>query len=71
MTRSAFTAVFAAVIGMALVPAGASAGHNNSVGAGLLGLGVGAIVGSALTPREVYVVPPCHLRLHRLPIMAR
>jgi hypothetical protein len=28
------------------------------VGAGLIGLGIGAIVGSALTPREVYVVPP-------------
>ena len=25
---------------------------------GLLGFGVGAIVGSALTPREVYVAPP-------------
>jgi hypothetical protein len=37
----------------------AGAGHrNNSVGAGLLGFGIGAIVGSALTPREVYVVPP-------------
>lgn len=41
--------------------------HNNyrrrdnglsAVGAGLLGFGVGAIVGSALTPREVYVAPP-------------
>lgn len=30
----------------------------NAVGAGLLGFGVGAIVGSALTPREVYVAPP-------------
>ncbi|MEZ5827456.1 MAG: BA14K family protein [Hyphomicrobiales bacterium] len=35
--------------------------HNdgwNAVGAGLLGFGVGAIVGSALTPREVVVAPP-------------
>jgi hypothetical protein len=34
--------------------------HDNgfsAVGAGLLGFGVGAIVGSALTPREVYVAP--------------
>jgi hypothetical protein len=31
----------------------AKAGHGNAVGAGLLGFGVGAIVGSALTPREV------------------
>ena len=30
----------------------------NALGAGLIGFGVGAIVGSALTPREVYVVPP-------------
>jgi hypothetical protein len=58
MTRLALTAAFAAVIGVALLPPAASAGHNNSVGAGLLGFGVGAIVGSAITPREVYVVPP-------------
>jgi hypothetical protein len=35
--------------------------HDNGIGAfgaGLLGFGVGAIVGSALTPREVYVAPP-------------
>jgi len=30
----------------------------NAVGAGLLGFGIGAVVGSALTPREVYVAPP-------------
>ena len=30
----------------------------SALGAGLLGFGVGAIVGSALTPREVYVTPP-------------
>jgi hypothetical protein len=29
----------------------------NAVGAALLGLGVGTVVGSALAPREVYVVP--------------
>jgi hypothetical protein len=57
VTRSALAA-FAAVIGMALLPTAASAGHRDSVGAGLLGFGVGAIVGSALTPKEVYVVPP-------------
>ncbi|MGB3022809.1 MAG: BA14K family protein, partial [Methyloceanibacter sp.] len=33
-------------------------GGYNALGAGLIGFGVGAIVGSALTPREVYVVPP-------------
>jgi hypothetical protein len=33
-------------------------GHGGSNwGAGLLGFGIGAIVGSALTPREVYVEP--------------
>lgn len=36
----------------------ALAGNGNTVGAGLLGFGVGAIVGSAITPREVYVAPP-------------
>ena len=36
----------------------ANAGHGNAVGAGLLGFGVGAILGSALAPREVYVASP-------------
>lgn len=58
MNRSNLTAMtIIAVIGMAIAPTTASAGNGNAVGAGLLGLGVGAIVGSALTPREVYVVP--------------
>jgi BA14K-like protein len=50
----------AALIGLGALalPAPAEAGHGNSWGAGLLGFGIGAIVGSALTPREVYVVPP-------------
>jgi hypothetical protein len=39
-------------------PAEAGRGHGSSLGAGLLGFGIGAIVGSALTPREVYVAPP-------------
>jgi hypothetical protein len=38
------------------LPAPALAG--NGVGAGLIGFGIGAVVGSALAPREVYVVPP-------------
>ena len=45
----------ACVFGLA-APAGA--GHGDAWGAGLLGFGVGAVVGSALGPREVYVVPP-------------
>jgi hypothetical protein len=49
-----------AVFGMAALSLGASAnaGDGKAVGAGLLGFGVGAIVGSAITPREVYVAPP-------------
>jgi len=46
------------VMNTAMLTTEAKAGHGNAVGAGLLGFGVGAIVGSALTPREVYVVPP-------------
>lgn len=36
----------------------AHAGNGSAVGAGLLGLGIGAILGSALTPQAVYVGPP-------------
>ena len=35
----------------------AYAGHGDALGAGLLGLGIGAVVGSALTPQTVYVAP--------------
>ena len=38
--------------------ASAHAGNGSAVGAGLLGFGVGAIVGSALAPQTVYVAPP-------------
>ena len=59
MINSAFrtfaTVCFVATI--SLSPA-ASAGHGNSLGAGLLGFGIGAVVGSALTPQTVYVAPP-------------
>ncbi len=50
----------AALIGAAALGAmsPAEAGHRDTWGAGLLGFGVGAVVGSALSPREVYVVPP-------------
>jgi len=49
----------AAVIGLGTLalPAPAEAGRGSNWGAGLLGFGIGAIVGSALTPREVYVEP--------------
>ena len=33
-------------------------GGGNAVAAGIIGLGVGALIGSALTPRTVYVAPP-------------
>jgi hypothetical protein len=36
----------------------AHAGNGSAVGAGLVGFGVGAIVGSALAPQTVYVAPP-------------
>jgi hypothetical protein len=48
-----------AAVGLAALSAApAEAGHGSAVGAGLAGFGIGAILGSALTPREVYVVPP-------------
>jgi hypothetical protein len=61
MTNGTLKAIAAAaLIGMAALtlPSPAEAGRGSAWGAGLLGFGVGAIVGSALTPREVYVVPP-------------
>ena len=39
----------------------AQAGNGSAVGAGLLGFGVGAVVGSALAPQTVYVAPPAGL----------
>ena len=52
--------VAAAAIGIAaLLPTGsAHAGNGSAVGAGLVGFGLGAIVGSALAPQTVYVAPP-------------
>jgi hypothetical protein len=46
-----------AVAAMALASP-AEAGNGSAVGAGLVGFGVGALVGNALAPRQVYVVPP-------------
>src|SRR6516165_8499069 len=48
-----------AAVGMValLFTAPAQAGNGSAVGAGLVGLGVGAILGSALTPQAVYVGP--------------
>jgi hypothetical protein len=36
----------------------ARAGNGSAVGAGLVGFGIGAILGSVLTPQAVYVAPP-------------
>ena len=50
-----------AIMAMSLIAASISsppAKAGDALGAGLIGLGIGAIVGSALTPREVYVAPP-------------
>jgi hypothetical protein len=47
----------AGLIGVAVLSSPAPAGAGNGVAAGLVGFGIGAVVGSALTPREVYVVP--------------
>jgi hypothetical protein len=60
MRRSIGISVRTAAIGIAalLLTAPAHAGNGSTVGAGLLGFGIGAIVGSALTPEAVYVAPP-------------
>jgi hypothetical protein len=51
--------VLTAAIGAAVLSPTASAHAGGSdVGAGLLGFGVGAIVGSVLAPQVVYVAPP-------------
>ena len=67
MTNGRLKAIAAAtLIGAAALalpaPAEAGRGYNHGHGgsgwgAGLLGFGIGAIVGSALAPREVYVEP--------------
>ena len=61
MTKALMKAIAAAALvgTFALaVPAPAEAGNGNAIGAGLLGFGIGAVVGSALTPSTVYVAPP-------------
>jgi hypothetical protein len=53
------TVATAAVATVALLfTAPAQAGNGSAVGAGLVGFGIGAILGSALTPQAVYVGPP-------------
>jgi hypothetical protein len=45
-------------VALAALASPAQAGNGRAVGAGIVGFGVGALVGSALAPRQVYVVPP-------------
>src|SRR5262245_65149882 len=54
------TAVTAAAIAIAaqLLPLPAQAGPRSAVGAGLIGFGIGAILGTMMGPPEVYFVPP-------------
>jgi hypothetical protein len=57
-TLNALAAVSSIAVAVLAMPATAEAGRGSAWGAGLAGFGLGAIVGSALTPRQVYVVPP-------------
>ena len=52
------TTATAAGIALLFLSAPAWAGGGSAVGAGLVGLGVGALIGSALAPQTVYVAPP-------------
>jgi hypothetical protein len=60
MCKAVRVAVTIVTIGMAAISLAnlAHAGNGSAVGAGLLGFGVGALVGSAVTPQTVYVAPP-------------
>jgi hypothetical protein len=55
--RISITTVAMSIAALSLAPP-AHAGNGSAVGAGLLGFGIGAIVGSAVTPQTVYVAPP-------------
>jgi hypothetical protein len=58
MYKSLIAAIAAVGLAALSPTAPAQAGNGSAVGAGLAGFGIGAILGSALSPREVYVVPP-------------
>ena len=58
MNKAVRVAAMTATIGMATVSPTATAHAGDAVGAGLIGFGVGAILGSLFTPWEVYVGPP-------------
>jgi len=60
MLKTIRVTVTTAAIGIAALSlaAPAQAGNGSTIGAGLAGFGIGAIVGSALAPQTVYVAPP-------------
>ena len=58
MNKAIRVAGATAAIGIAALSPTAPAHAGDAVGAGIIGFGVGALLGSLLTPSEVYVVPP-------------
>jgi hypothetical protein len=56
--RTAVTAAAAIAIAALSLTLPAQAGPRSAVGAGLVGFGIGAILGSMMGPPEVYFVPP-------------
>jgi hypothetical protein len=60
MDKAFRVTVTTAAIGLAALSlsAPAHAGNGSAVGAGLVGFGIGAILGSMMGPPEVYFVPP-------------
>jgi hypothetical protein len=48
----------AIVMAVLMTAAPAHAGNGSAIGAGLVGFGIGAVLGSMLTPPDVYYVPP-------------
>jgi len=57
MNKAIRVAGATAAIGIAALSPTAPAHAGDAVGAGIIGFGVGALLGSLLTPSEVYVVP--------------
>ena len=59
MRKASRMAITATAIGIATLSVGAPAHAGSSdIGAGLVGFGIGAILGSMMGPPEVYFVPP-------------
>ena len=60
MHKASKVTVTVMAVGIATISltAPAHAGNRSAVSAGTVGVGIGAVVGSALAPREVDVAPP-------------